>query len=776
MKRILLTFIIAFAASIGSMIYAEIYEGSCSETVFWKFDSQNGLLTIYGEGEIPYYSEEEGGVWTNQISVEDIYYVIIEEGITRIGNYAFMWHSMINAAQIASSVTSIGHLAFGYCSSLQTVVFKGATPPSRGDCIFCEIGEVGVFYVPVGSIDAYRSAGYGYDCETFEEGAPDHLVPNPKVYTQLDDTTVCYGSYITIGNCGQYIYSNRTISCTITTEAEVDSIITQNVYVKYVQYPDYSVKHEYDQLNTGAVTFTTTEYTNCDYFTFDGKRYDVPPIGESIVIDNLSRGQYIFKAYSECDSASLTFNINRYAMEVDGLYYTFKESGEATVSYRGESYYSYNEYVGDVVIPKKVTFNDTEYTVTRIGINTFWNCSNLLSVTIPASITYIGDEAFYNCPQLATIYCLGTLVPTNYGDMKNNITAYVPIGCTSVYKSAYGWRNLNIQPAVRVSHKEAPTSCVLNFEGFINEIVACAVEDGEKKEGHTLELIGLEPNREYANSSFEIYAADDASEVLNYSFKTSALELTTLESKPVNNTTAILLAATNISELETNCGFEWKRNDAPADMNAKKEYAFVSDGLLCGRLRGLREDVYYKYRAFYETSTGQMYYGDWQYIFTGDAGVEFDPILYTEAAAQVKENEATLRGYALPGAEEFTEQGFEYWVESRVRESEQGAAQAPAANYPKQTVQGEGVYMEVTLTDLDPGTFYKYRAYAKVGDKVYYGGEVTFKTQGVFNGQDETTGFENTTDTVSTDKILHNGQLLILRGDKIYTIDGRKVK
>ena len=159
--------------------------------------------------------------------------------------------------------------------------------------------------------------------------------------------------------------------------------------------------------------------------------------------------------------------------------------------------------------------------------------------------------------------------------------------------------------------------------------------------------------------------------------------------------------------------------------------------------------------------------------------VEFDPILYTYGATVVKENEATISGYALAGSEDFTEQGFEYWAESRANEEANAPRRMPAALNEHFFVQTNGIALRVTLTNLDAGTVYKYRVYGKVGDQCYYGSEQTFTTQGTYEGDDSEAIWEiqsDPQDAVKAQKVLRDGQIYILRGDKIYTITGQVVK
>ena len=64
----------------------------------------------------------------------------------------------------------------------------------------------------------------------------------------------------------------------------------------------------------------------------------------------------------------------------------------------------YNEYSGNLVIPESVEYNGKTYKVTSILSMAFYGCRDLISVTIPNSVTTInGDEAFAKCYNLTSI-------------------------------------------------------------------------------------------------------------------------------------------------------------------------------------------------------------------------------------------------------------------------------------------------------------------------------------------------------------------------------------
>ena len=97
--------------------------------------------------------------------------------------------------------------------------------------------------------------------------------------------------------------------------------------------------------------------------------------------------------------------ISAHDFERNGIYYNYNPDGvSVSVTFKGNRAVSYdNEYTGAVVIPESVSLSGTNYVVTAIGDDAFFNCQNVTSVNIPNTVTSIGNSAFSNCKKLTTI-------------------------------------------------------------------------------------------------------------------------------------------------------------------------------------------------------------------------------------------------------------------------------------------------------------------------------------------------------------------------------------
>ena len=81
--------------------------GTCGANLKWHV-TDDGVLTITGKGKMYGYSNH--GPWRSSIKR-----VIIGDGVTTIGRFAFSGCSSLTSVTIPNSVTTIGAYAFGAC-------------------------------------------------------------------------------------------------------------------------------------------------------------------------------------------------------------------------------------------------------------------------------------------------------------------------------------------------------------------------------------------------------------------------------------------------------------------------------------------------------------------------------------------------------------------------------------------------------------------------------------------------------------------------------------
>ena len=447
----------------------------------------------------------------------------------------------------------------------------------------------------------------------------------------------------------------------------------------------------------------------------------------------------------------------------------------------GEDIVSIYNLITNLTIPQTITkINDRAFyryrrlkkiiipnTITSLGTKCFANCDSLISVIIPNSVKDIEDDAFYGCLKLpsCTVICSTTQTTANlkmldanrkasfdriytnfnvnyfskYEGSECKITNLRP-NCTCwsyVCDKGYGIKNEELYRAtqwegdaqtkgldLKITPSITPTVVITNGSYTLDDAVAddsyfemTINKKNIRLNGNSAIFTNLEPNTKYSIRYFVLnkgYLVEQTSTEIT----TPTVTFKTLVPQATTNNKALVSAETNLSDYETGAGFEWRKTDAPDVVVSKFGSGIIYNGMLEGRINNLSTSSYYKVRPFYKASDGTMYYGEWIGFDPSDFSY-FEPTVHTYARVSVQSTSAKVKGVALQGTDDITEQGFEYWAENAI---------ASRAAGDKQIIQATGQSMEAEITDLAPNTTYNYRAYAKTSKGTTYGETLKFTT------------------------------------------------
>lgn len=151
------------------------------------------------------------------------------------------------------------------------------------------------------------------------------------------------------------------------------------------------------------------------------------------------------------------------------LYYNILggDSVEITSKSTNPPYNTATVSAGTVIIPSSVNYMGKTYRVTRIGVFAFYNCTNLLSLTVPESVKYIGKYAFDNTAWLSNQpdgpfyinnslykYC-GTLPLESVISIKEGTTQI----CFLAFGSQKGLKEVEIPQSVKIIDESSFGGC-----------------------------------------------------------------------------------------------------------------------------------------------------------------------------------------------------------------------------------------------------------------------------------------------------------------------------
>ena len=150
---------IALLLSAAPAAIADGESGSLGSNLQWSL--ADGVLTITGSGEMEDIPELERAPW--HAYRNEIYQVVLSEGLTSIGNLAFYECEKLQSVVIPDSVTRIGNFAFAYCKKLE-MLDLGSGVVSIGEAAFTDCYRLVSLHLP-GSLKSIGKKAF-YRCET----------------------------------------------------------------------------------------------------------------------------------------------------------------------------------------------------------------------------------------------------------------------------------------------------------------------------------------------------------------------------------------------------------------------------------------------------------------------------------------------------------------------------------------------------------------------------------------------------------------------------------
>ena len=327
--------------------------------------------------------------------------ITIPEQIISIGNSAFEGCTSLTNIIIPNSIEYIGSNAFLNCTSLEEVIFEtGIQLDYIQISVFENCSSLTSILIPESVTEIRRRAFYG--CSSLTEIFISEFV------SYIED--------IVFAECNSLV--NIFVSEDNNEYKDVNGVLYHKSGYKLLQMPQ----------NKNVVTYEiplSVEYI--DAYAFYGNPYI-----ESIYIDEgvVNIGE---NAFSKCANlAVITVNsLNLYYQSIDGVLYN--KSGNTLIHYPAQK--TALSYVAPFEI---------EY----IAANAFNGNTYLESIVLDENITYISNSAFENCSNLISITIRATM-PPNLGNnvfdgVHEDFYVMIPMGTLAIYNSYELWAELTL--------------------------------------------------------------------------------------------------------------------------------------------------------------------------------------------------------------------------------------------------------------------------------------------------------------------------------------------
>ncbi len=354
--------------------------GKCGEEALWYFDPDSGRLIIYGAGDTWDWEEFNQPPWYD--STGAIKSLLIEDGVTSIGDLALSGCRNLTDVTISEGVTAVGDEAFCWCYSLASVTLPRSMTVIGGgafaNCVSLEsitlpadMKDVGVnafFHCPALTNVTVLSE----DCILYDDARTLNDPAVTVIHGFRGSTAEAYANKYGYafeelpdisGKCGDYLiwtFDPGTGELKISGNGEMWDW----------DNGDVSPWHAHaDSIKKASIENGVTGIG-------DGAFWECGNMTETTIPDSVERIGYA--AFSECKTLK--------SIDIPD-----------SVTYIGSAAFSSCESLTQIRIPDGLTF---------LSPHVFANCFQLQSVTIPGRVTYIDQCAFNWCTSLSDVTIL----------------------------------------------------------------------------------------------------------------------------------------------------------------------------------------------------------------------------------------------------------------------------------------------------------------------------------------------------------------------------------
>ena len=456
--------LLAFLVSVATITIISVHaddSGSCGYNLTYTYTESNHTLTISGSGEMNNYSFY-CQPWSSYIT--DIEYIVIENGVTSIGDCAFVDCGGIISLTIPDSVTSIGYFAFSGCIGLASITIPNSLT-IIGDYAFDSCSSLTNITIP-DDVESIGNSAFSY-CRslttiTIPEGVT--TINNNTFYCceKLTSVVLCDG----LTTIGEGAFSGCNLSSIIIPKSVTN--IGSRAFSGNINLIEIIVEegntHYYSSGHCLIETSTKTIINGCgtSIIPDDGSILKIEDCAfqdcqklTNIVIPSSVTyiGDY---AFSGCNISSITIpesvtyigysplggcnSLIEINVEEGNTHYyssgnclietstktiingcnTSTIPNDGSILCIGQEAFDRIYSISSIIIPESVT---------TIGIGAFRWCDGLSSIIIPSSVTSIGSGAFWNIYSLNEVYMLSMTPPhcadDTFGGIVNNCTFYV---------------------------------------------------------------------------------------------------------------------------------------------------------------------------------------------------------------------------------------------------------------------------------------------------------------------------------------------------------------